>query len=106
MSISKDTFILFCLFIIYIGGDIYTARIEHKKLEKHIVENDSWVMQSTNRNINNEQRIDSLKAQVDALAKSVIYLDSCNQAKTSKQDRAERRGRFVGGLLKSLFPGM
>jgi hypothetical protein len=106
MSISKDTFILFCLFIIYIGGDFYTARIEHKKLEKHIAENDSWVMQSTSRNMRNEETIDSLRAQVKGLAKSVIYLDSCNQAKTNKQERAERRGRFVGGLLKSLFPGM
>jgi hypothetical protein len=40
------------------------------------------------------------------LAKSVLYLDSCQQAKTIKQDRAERRGKFVGGLLKGLFPGL
>ena len=40
------------------------------------------------------------------LAKTVLYLDSCQQTKTVKQDKAERRGRFVGGLLKSLFPGL
>lgn len=40
------------------------------------------------------------------LAKTVLYLDSCQQAKTVKQDKAERRGRFVGGLLKGLFPGL
>lgn len=40
------------------------------------------------------------------LAKTVLYLDSCQQTKTVKQDKAERRGRFVGGLLKGLFPGL
>jgi hypothetical protein len=40
------------------------------------------------------------------LAKTVIYLDSCQQSKTVKHDKAERRGRFVGGLLKGLFPGL
>jgi hypothetical protein len=39
-----------------------------------------------------------------ALAKSILYLDSCQQQKVFKQDRAERRGRFVGGLLKGLLP--
>ena len=45
-----------------------------------------------------------LKDQNQALAKSVIYLDSCQQAKTYKMEKSERRGRFVGGLIKSLFP--
>lgn len=106
MEINKDTFILFCLFILYIGGDIYTARVEHQKLEKHIDENDTWVLHSTGRLINVECSIDSLRAQNKALAKSIVYLDSCNTAKNHKQERAERRGRFVGGLLKGLFPGM
>lgn len=106
MSIQKDTFILFCLFIIYIGGDLYSAKIAHKKLEKHIEENDSWVMGSTARIISLECSVDSFRTQVKGVAKSVIYLDSCNQAKTNKQERAERRGKFVGGLIKGLFPGM
>lgn len=106
MSVDRDTFILFCLFVLYIGGDIYTANVEHKKLEKHIAENDSWVLGSTTRIIRNETTVDSLRAQINGLAKTVIYLDSCQQAKSSKQDRAERRGKFVGGLLKGLFPGM
>lgn len=42
----------------------------------------------------------------EVLAKTVLYLDSCQSAKTTKQDKAERRGRFVGGLLKGLFPGL
>jgi len=53
-----------------------------------------------------ESRIDSLKIANQALAKSIVYLDSCNQVKASKADRAEKRGRFIGGLLKGLFPGL
>lgn len=50
--------------------------------------------------------LDSLNQKDSVLAKSIVYLDSCNQVKTSKVERAERRGRFIGGLLKGLFPGM
>jgi ligand-binding sensor domain-containing protein len=51
-------------------------------------------------------KIDSLKLADKTLAKTIVYLDSCNQNRTNKADRAEKRGRFVGGLLKSLFPGL
>lgn len=51
-------------------------------------------------------RLDSVDKKNAALARSIVYLDSCNQVKTSKADRAEKRGRFIGGLLKGLFPGM
>lgn len=50
--------------------------------------------------------LDSLNQKDSVLAKSIVYLDSCNQVKASKVERAERRGRFIGGLLKGLFPGM
>ena len=50
--------------------------------------------------------LDSLNKKDSVLAKSIVYLDSCNQVKASKVERAERRGRFIGGLLKGLFPGM
>lgn len=50
--------------------------------------------------------MDSLNKKDSVLAKSIVYLDSCNQVKASKVERAERRGRFIGGLLKGLFPGM
>jgi len=53
-----------------------------------------------------ENKIDSLKVADKTLAKTIVYLDSCNQNRTNKADRAEKRGRFVGGLLKSLFPGL
>lgn len=51
-------------------------------------------------------QISAVRENTEVLAKSVLYLDSCQQAKTIKQDRAERRGKFVGGLLKGLFPGL
>jgi hypothetical protein len=58
-------------------------------------------------------QIDSVQSIADkaasnniVLAETVLYLDSCQQAKTVKHDKAERRGRFVGGLLKGLFPGL
>jgi hypothetical protein len=54
----------------------------------------------------NEASIDSLSAQNIQLAKTIMYVDSCQQTKTNKADRAERRGKFVGGLLKGLFPGL
>lgn len=106
MEVSKDTFVLFCLFIIYIGGDIYTARIEHKKIEKHVTEAEAWSAGAMVAHAHQDQQIDSLKSETKALAKTVLYLDSCLQSKAQKADRAEKRGRFVGGLLKGLFPGM
>ena len=50
--------------------------------------------------------LDSIKRQNIGLGKSVIYLDSCQSIRTTKTERAERRGKFVGGLLKSLFPSL
>lgn len=53
-----------------------------------------------------ETRIDSLNAKTSKVAEATMYLDSCQAVKTSKSDRAERRGKFVGGLLRGLFPGI
>ena len=106
MSISKEGAVILAILFIYIGGDIYTANVKHKKIEQYITQNQEALLEVTFRNANIEQSIDSLKVQIKGLGKSVIYLDSCQQNKSIKQDRAERRGRFVGGLLKSLIPGM
>jgi hypothetical protein len=106
MSISKESAIIIAILLIYIGGDVYTANVKHKMLEKHIKESQDWALTNTTRNIAMMESVDSLRLQVKGLGKSVLYLDSCQQNKTIKQDRAERRGKFVGGLLKSLIPGM
>jgi hypothetical protein len=55
---------------------------------------------------NMEAKMDSLQANDAIFAKSIIYLDSCQATKTHKADRAEKRGRFLGGLIKGLFPAL
>jgi hypothetical protein len=71
---------------------------------------DAAIMQEVSKNNTKldsvRHRLDSLNIQVNGLAHASIYLDSCQAARTHKSDRAERRGRFVGGLLKGLFPGI
>jgi hypothetical protein len=67
---------------------------------------EEWNMGLTMRIVNNDMRIDSIKTTTLNVAKATMYLDSCQQVKTTKSDRAERRGKFVGGLLRGLFPGM
>jgi hypothetical protein len=51
-------------------------------------------------------QLDSVNTKLDKLAEASLYLDSCQQVRTQKSDRAERRGKFVGGLLKGLFPSL
>jgi hypothetical protein len=51
-----------------------------------------------------QSNVDSLFAADQVFAKSILFLDSCNNLKLTKAERAERRGRFVGGLLRGLFP--
>ena len=49
---------------------------------------------------------DSLAHQIHDLALCVQYLDSVHESKGFKTERAEKRGRFIGGLIKGLFPGL
>jgi hypothetical protein len=51
-------------------------------------------------------QVDSLQSTNKIFAKSILYLDSCQVNKGQKAERAERRGRFLGGIIKGLFPGM
>jgi hypothetical protein len=104
MTINKDTFVLFLVFLIYVGGDIYTARKQHEKLNQLIKANEELSAAAWIKNIRTEKRIDSLNIETAALAKSVIYLDSCQSEKVRKGEKAERTGRFVGGIIKGLFP--
>jgi hypothetical protein len=41
---------------------------------------------------------------IKVLALHAYHADSVNNHKQFKSDRAERRGRFLGGLLKGLIP--
>jgi len=49
---------------------------------------------------------DSLQKEVRFLALCVQYLDSVDRSKQTKSERAEKRGRFVGGIIKGIFPGL
>jgi hypothetical protein len=51
-------------------------------------------------------QIDSLKRQNLELARIVIRQDSIIQSKLDKASRRENTGRFIGGLLKGLIPGL
>jgi hypothetical protein len=53
-----------------------------------------------------EYEIDSINNKLNKLAEASLYLDSCQQVRITKTERAERRGKFVGGLLKALFPSL
>jgi hypothetical protein len=106
MSISKEFLIILAVVVIYIGGDVYVTNVNYKKIDNLIALNEERLITSNIRQIQIKESVDSLKIQIKGLGKSVIFLDSCQQTKSIKQDRAERRGRFVGGLLKSLIPGM
>jgi uncharacterized protein (UPF0333 family) len=106
MSISKEFLIILAVIVIYIGGDVYVTNVNHKKIDNLIALNEQRLITSNIKQIQIKESVDSLKIQIKGLGKSVIFLDSCQQNKTIKQDKAERRGRFVGGLLKSLIPGM
>lgn len=77
-----------------------------KTTEKKYAEMDSANVMLTGYMIEISLRADTLKHNEQILTKSILYLDSCQQVKTSKTDRAERRGRFLGGLLKTIFPAL
>jgi len=103
---KTDTLLLLVFFVIYIAFDRYIAYDVESKISDDI----QYLAKST---LNTKldvaylnSRIDSVHVQNQALAETVLYLDSCLQNKTQKADRAERRGKFVGGLIKGLFPGI
>ena len=82
-----------------LGLDVKALRKSYSPLAKKI-QTDSLTI------VKMKSQMDSLKMNEKAMVKSIIYLDSLNQEKASKADRAERRGRFVGGLLKGLLPNL
>lgn len=106
MTVSKETIFVLLLMLGYVAGDVYFAKQAHQKLDKLVQDNENFTTAALFRVARCEARIDSIKTQTKAVAESVIYVDSVATTKTSKSERAERRGRFVGGLLKGLIPGL
>ena len=87
----------------YLVWNYYFTLDAHKRLDKSIKETESWHYGNTMRIIQIEKSIDSIKTKEVELAKSCIELDSIKQDKIKKLERSERRGRFIGGVLKALF---
>jgi hypothetical protein len=101
-----ETIWLFAFFMIYMAYDRYHAYDVESKISNDVQYlAKSCINSGIDLAIIN-QRVDTVYKQSQALAKTVLYLDSCNQAKSQKADKAERRGKFVGGLIKGLFPGI
>jgi hypothetical protein len=91
---------LFLLGFILFGCTGPTIRVQKYTLEQVDSMHNDRIIALENRVL----AIDSLEAQNKALIQAVVYLDSVNTARSSKADRAERRGRFFGGLIKTLIP--
>ncbi len=77
-----------------------------KEVKSDIVRIDSTLVANHSQSILLSSQVDSLQSASKILGKSILYLDSCQIQKSQKADKAERRGRFLGGVIKGLFPGM
>jgi hypothetical protein len=91
---------------IAIGVNFY---FDNKGFDRDVKANETmtdWYMGATIRIIHTEEGIDSLKKVNVKLAKATMYIDSIQATQKTKTDRAERRGKFVGGLLRGLIPGI
>lgn len=90
--------------VFFLGFNFYQDSVRQKEVQminSIVVETE----QNTTATLNEiEFEIDSLHKHIGKLATATVYLDSCQQQKVVKAERAERRGRFVGGLLKGLLP--
>jgi hypothetical protein len=100
-----NTLILLVISALIIGQIFYLTQLQFK-VEAQFVKYDSLSVSESNQLKGLELMQDSLVKTDIVLSKSIIYLDSCQSTKQSKAERAERRGKFVGGILKSLFPGL
>jgi hypothetical protein len=101
-----ETIWLFAFFVIYIAYDRFHSYDVESKISDDVQYLAKSCITSGIDLANIHQRVDTVHRQNMALAKTVLYLDSCNQVKAQKADKAERRGKFVGGLIKGLFPGI
>jgi hypothetical protein len=80
-----------------------TLTKEVRQTEKYCY---SQMAQDSAFKANVKKKLISLDQKDSVIAETIVYLDSCNQAKQSKVEKAEKRGRFIGGLLRGLFPGI
>jgi len=105
MKVEFERLILLIL-VLAVGVNFYFDNKAYERDIEAAAQLEDWNMALMTRIIQHDTKIDSLKASTQSLAKATIYLDSCQQNKSQKVERAERRGKFVGGLLRGLFPGL
>ena len=94
------------VFAMGLGGIEYQIQSNIQKRSLIDQKVDSLVLNQSVRIQVLQNSNDSLELQIKNLALCVQYLDSVNQAKGSRVERAEKRGRFIGGLIKGIFPGL
>lgn len=110
-SFENVVMILAALMSITIGFNFWLDYKESQYFEENIHrEVDTAIIQEKSKIdtilVGVKEDIDSANSKINGLAEIVIYLDSCQQNRTNKANRADRRGRFVGGVLKGLFPNL
>lgn len=105
MKIEFERLVLLIL-VVAVGVNFYFDNKAYERDIEAAAQLEDWNMGLMTRIIRHDTQLDSLKASTKSLATATIYLDSCQQNKSQKAERAERRGKFVGGLLRGLFPGL
>ena len=104
-KIDIKSVVIFALAIAH-GVLAYTLFTFKEKCKEDIVRIEAINVAVLQQNNQLSGRVDSLQSTTKILAKSFLYIDSCNSNRVSKTERAERRGRFLGGILKGLMPGL
>lgn len=91
---------------LWLGVVTYNFYTFQKQIKSNMVRIDSSLVMIKKESTINKVQMDSIQNTNRIFAKSILYLDSCQVQKATKMDKAEKRGRFLGGLLKGLFPGI
>jgi hypothetical protein len=101
----KNLFVICCLFIVSCTGKPENQEVLYEKnpFAEPIVLIDSATI---NRISKLESQTQAQDSAIRVLVKHAMYSDSLLQDRQKKSDRAEKRGRFWGGVLKGLIPGL
>jgi hypothetical protein len=102
----KFVIVALSLLAVGIGGIEYQIQSNIQKRTKIDRKVDSLMLVQSVRIQVLSNANDSLNRRIQNLAICVQYLDSVHESKGFKTERAEKRGRFIGGLIKGLFPGL
>jgi hypothetical protein len=104
INFMKFVIVALSLLAVGLGGIEYQIQSNIQKRTKIDRKVDSLMLVQSVRVQVLSNANDSLGHQIHDLALCVQYLDSVHESKGFKTERAEKRGRFIGGLIKGLFP--